>query len=559
MIDPYDPVLDQPLVIDRADDAVVEATVRYRLANHDLFCATDVNADLHDLFWPWADEAYAHQITLTLSAPREDEFVPMVARRFPSHQEAIYGTEGIIVSKQLFTPYKSDYDRAVMWLLQCQAEGDRLLRVDVEIDWGEPLEQRMVDGLLVAQRGPQEAQGIYQQKNAESTRVFGNPEGRPSEVDINDPQRARLVYWVLINGTVEVPLLIAVSDVGEQMAWNGFLALRDGERVFDKSNAAWTKALKTGRLWTPDPRLNRAVYEGKIEAIHYLQRLRAGMSPSDRQIDHVPALVDSFDVFDVIQSHNLLAHLRRLAEKSAGRLPLVLPLRQKDKATDPGGALPQTNCAYLAALRRHLEHHFDQELLTRHYDAVRLCAEALLRAQTQDALVVDSAKARKVGLTHALRLAHWATDDVNMARWESEVAALAAHDSALAPTNWSHVTDDLGAASQDTLALAGRAIWDGCGLRWVEGTRQLCPTWPTEWTWWALMDLPIADSAISLVWDGTVLHTTLPIQSELPTQIHSRIYTRHTDELDFALEFAFFDSDDKVEEPTIFVPTFART
>ena len=112
-------------------------------------------------------------------------------------------------------------------MLECQAEGDLLVRLDIEIDWGEPLTQRIVDGLLVAQLNPRRAQGVYAQRNADLTCVFGNPYGRPSSYEFDDQGHARLSYYILINGIVEVPLLLTVSDVGEQVAWNGFLAMRD--------------------------------------------------------------------------------------------------------------------------------------------------------------------------------------------------------------------------------------------------------------------------------------------------------------------------------------------
>ncbi len=66
--------------------------------------------------------------------------------------------------------------------------------------------------------------------------MFGNPHGRPDIVELDEPQRARLVYHVLVNGIVEVPLILTFSDVGEQVGWNSFLALRDVELVFDKSS-----------------------------------------------------------------------------------------------------------------------------------------------------------------------------------------------------------------------------------------------------------------------------------------------------------------------------------
>ncbi|MEZ4581696.1 MAG: ABC transporter ATP-binding protein [Caldilineaceae bacterium] len=223
-MDLFDPVLDRALSVDY-DELAPE--MRNRLGNGELFFAVDGATDLHDLFWPWADAVYARHIRMRLTDLYDDEFSPLVTRFFPGFQETIIGTEGMIVSKRLMPPFKSSYDRAVLWILECQAEGDRLLRIDVHIDWGEPLSQRMVDGLLVAQENPQSAQGIYKQKNADSTRVFGNPQARPDHVDLDDPNGAHLVYHVLVNGQVEVPLLATVSDVGEQVAWNGFLAQRD--------------------------------------------------------------------------------------------------------------------------------------------------------------------------------------------------------------------------------------------------------------------------------------------------------------------------------------------
>ena len=196
---------------------------------------------------------------------------------------------------------------------------------------GRAARPRIVDGLLLAQRNPEPARGI-RARAMPKARVFGNPYGRPDEVHLEDPQRARLVYHVLVNGVVEVPLLLTISDVGEQVAWNGFLSLRDVEQVFDASSEAWNRLLRAGRLWTPDPSFNRAVHEGKLEAIRRVQRLRSGWSPSDAQVASINALVNAWDAIDPAVSRNLLAHLRRLADDYAGSLPATLPAHASDTA-----------------------------------------------------------------------------------------------------------------------------------------------------------------------------------------------------------------------------------
>jgi hypothetical protein len=578
--------LDQPQLIEHdifSPDISSQAEgVLYQLANQDVVFNADADANLHNFFWPWADEHYVRSIRLDISAPREEAFSPMATRLYPGHQETIYGSEGIIVGKQLAALLKSNYDRSALWLLDCQAEGDRLLRVDVEIDWGEPLSQRMVDGLLVAQRNPGPARGIYNQQNADSTRVFGNPQGRPDQVDIDDPQRAHLVYHVLINGLIEVPFLLAVSDVGEQVAWSGFLSLREGQQEFEKSSAAWQQWLRSGRLWTPDPLLNHAVHVGKMEAVYRVQRLRTGLAPTRRHTHEVPILVEALDTLDVTQARNLLAQMRRVAEQSSGRLPELLPVHSKEPLIDPRDRLPWTNGAYLQALGRHLSHHPDAELLADHFTAIGLCSEMVVR------LVADLQEQHTRGealptgaveilpeagraLRHAVALALRHGDQANAQHWESvardgeqvadELGGVRAADAALlanwiTETGWAQQADGTWRFAMPTqgIALAGRAIWRGCGLTQTDQGILVNPTWDPEWNWWALLDLPLpldatSDRTLSLVWDGNTLHATQPVQSHLPVQLHAQIRALNTDEVNFDLHFEFVnDADDSQEE-----------
>lgn len=560
------PVLDQPQSIDWehiAPDSV------YRLANQDIYFDVDANTDLTNLVWPWAGEQYVKHIGLRVTAPREEAMMPMVTRFFPGHQELILGTEGVIVSKRVAVPRQSDHDRSVLWLLDCQAEGDRLLRLEVTIDWGEPLTQRMVDGLLVAQRNPGPARGLYQQSNADLTCVFGNPQARPDQINLDDNQRAHLVYHVLVNGMVEVPLVLTVSDVGEQMAWNGFLALRDADRAFEMSEKAWSTALKTGRLWTPNSQFNHAVQAGKLAALRHVQRLRTGFAASDHRPLHAPGLIDLTDTFDLILSRNLLAHLRRVAEATAGRLPVQLPLHNKEEPADPGADLVANNHAYLCALYRHLQRHFDAELLAAHYQAVGLCAEQLLRQREaiapqghqQAATLVNQA------IDYARQLAEKQQDWANTARWTIEAQERNGHTgdqpetSALIArllTNWQPVSERPHhfIDAWQGIAVVGAAIWQGCGITWRNETLWVEPSWPQDWSWWAILDLPLAQGKLSLVWDGETLHTTMPIQSNCPVERHDTIRARNTDELEFDLHFELQTDREGKKERRMIKPQF---
>lgn len=567
------PNLDQPQTID-TDDLHPQAT--YRLANQDLIFHVDADTDLVDLVWPWAGETYARHIRMRVVALRDDPMTPLVTRFYPGYQEVILGNEGMIVSKRLCALLNSSYDRTVLWSLECQAEGDRLLRLEIDIEWDQPLTQRMVDGLLVAQRNPGPARGIYDQSNAESTCVFGNPFGRPDLVEIDDPQRARLVYHVLVNGVVEVPLLLTVSDVGEQMAWNGFLSLRDTERSFELSSRAWDELLKAGRLWTPDIRLNQAIYAGKVESARRVQRLRTGFAPSDRDLRHLPALVDSLDVFDLTQSRNLLAHARRLAERTEGRLPLFFPRRPQEQPDDPGPALVATNGAYITALYSHLNRRFDASLLDEHYAAVRACADALTQLWGRPTFEQDgnTLAAASAALRRALGMAMQHLDSVNMARWESEACEMERRAEALAVpihsetiavaallegVGWRQGADRPASFDEpwSGVQLAGQAVWLGCGIRWARDGLVVQPAWPAEWPWWALLDLPTTQGKLSLLWDGETLHSTQPVGSRLPVRLVDQIKPLKSDEHEFDLQFELTDVVEGEPRRRPFKPAFA--
>ncbi len=561
------PALDEPQSI---EVDLLDSATAYLLANQEVRFVGDAQSDLRDLVWPWADATYARRIALTFTVYHGDNLFPLVNRYYPGYQETILGSEGLIISKRLAAPFKSADERALLWTCECQAEADLIVRFDVAIDWGEPLSQRIVDGLLVAQRNPRPEQGIYRQSNAESTRIFGNPHGPPEHAQLDDEAgTAHLVYYVLVHGMADVSLLLTLSDVGEQVAWNSFLALRDSERAFELSNRAWQDALKTARLWTPDTRLNRAVQAGKQATLQHLVHLRSGMAPSDRVTLHVPPLVESLDALDATQSRNLLAHLRRLAERSRGRLPLLLPRTAKEPPAEPGRALPQTNGAYLAALHAHLSRHPNRDLLADHADAVALCAEALVAARREALHNPSVAELQALGaaLRSAQALAELRRDGANTVRWESEACEYerwaeregGARSVPMPAPDWAraagwHAPGERPAGFDDHwagIALAGDAVWRGCGLRLEREQVRVAPVWSSAWEWWALLGLHFGGGTLSLVWDGAQLHSTLPLRTRLPVVVHESIRALKTDEDAFDLEFEFTDSAPAADAPRV--------
>ena len=542
-----DPALDQPQLEDYDD---ISEDARFPHANSELYFSADRDSDLDDLRWHWHGRAYARAIRIRFDAPiytssgisseQLDDVLPLAVQLYPGYQETIYGVEGVIVSKRIFAPLDSYYDRSLLWMMEAQAEGDRLIQIRVEIDWGEPLEQRMVDGLLVAQSDPGEAKGAHSQRNAESTRVFGAAEGRPDLVQFPSDSQALLVYHVLVAGQVDLPLILAVSDVGEQVAWNGFLVQRDISRAFKRSLNRWHEITHRGRLWSPDVQANRTVQNAKIGALLKLARFRTGFAPADRAVSSVPGLVDLFDAFAPEQSRAQLDTLRRIAERTGGALPLHLPTLPRQAVDAPDAALPFTAAAYLSALQAHLQRHPNLEWLSTHAKAIAGCANELIASSkacsvpaAPDSPSADAKEAARRALTTASALAQTLGQSEDAARWAHSVEAFQGN------------VGTLPADSEPT-------IWERLGISADRGNLTVRREWPTDWNWWALLNLPHSaekdSDEISLLWDGETLHSTRPVTFDGPLAIHSQVRAFGSDEHSFDLRFRLGSE--------LFLPTF---
>lgn len=543
--------LDQPR-LKEYDDVSVDA--RFAHANGEIYFDADRDSDLRGLHWHWHGRAYADSIRIRIDAPiytsggisseRLDDVLPLALQLYPGYQETIYGVEGVIVSKRIFAPLDSYYDRSLLWMMEAQAEGDRLIQIRVEIDWGEPLEQRMVDGLLVAQSDPGEPQGAHGQRNAESTRVFGAAEGRPDLVEFPSSSRAILVYHVLVAGQVDLPLILALSDVGEQVAWNGFLVQRDISRAFKRSRGCWRDITHRGRLWSPQSRANRAVQDAKIEAMLSLARFRTGYAPANRRTSSLPALVSLFDSFAPERSRALLDTLRRTAERTDGALPTTLPALPRQPVDAADEQQPLAVGAYLSALLAHYHRHPAVEWLSQHRKAFLSCAGALTAVSESldgdggaGSGVPEMREAAAQALRSASALAALLGLKCDADRFGKTGTMLRGRTRTATPS------------SEDEL---GPTVWDLVGIRAEEGTLTVLQEWPAHWSWWALLELPVPGreegSGVSLLWDGETLHTTAAVNFDGPVVLRNQVRAFGSEEHSFNLRFRL-GSD-------LFIPSF---
>jgi hypothetical protein len=216
--------------------------------------------------------------------------------------------------------------------------------------------------------------------------------------------------------------------------------------------------------------------------------------------------------------------------------------------------------------------------LSEHYSAVRLCADALIQHRWAAPLDGDGEALFAVSATlrRALGMAMQRLDSVNMVRWESEACELERQAEALEvaidpppfdalalfqASGWQMPTDQPWhfADPWAGIALAGQAVWRGCGLRMDRDRLTVLPNWPQDWSWWALLDLPVNESKLSLLWDGQTLYATQPVRTGLPLQIVEQITALKTEEHDFDLQFEVSRTVDGEVQRHRFKPQFLQS
>lgn len=388
------------------------------------FAQADALSNLLGFYTPsdnrWAVRRVAYRFSSL--GPGIEQLEPLVTQFYPSHQETIWGTEGLILTQRVFLPYEAGYERGVCWLIEVQAEGPRLIQVEIELEFdAADVALRMQDGLLVATRAA----------DPNHVRVFGSS-GPPSYVDLNTPGRALLMYHVLIEGEIEQPFVLSASDAGEQLAWNGFLVLSDTERVFRETVRALDQRLAQAHVFTPDARVNQTLQWAKISLVRGQQRWRWGLGvPTESGTDRIDvaqsawyALGANWLTPDFVgrQLQFLVTH----AQEDDGRLAGALAAH--DLAREPAASSVPTSL-FLLAWQRHLNTSLEASdaaptlsSLPTLYPHLRAAAESL--TSSQETVLSDTLA--HSALHAAADIAHLAGHDNDRRRFAQAAQALAA-------------------------------------------------------------------------------------------------------------------------------------
>ncbi len=430
--------------------------------NMEAFARADAASNLDGLYGPADDRWYCGQVRFRIFSAGEP-LTPMVTRFFPAYQETIYGAEGIVLSKRMFVPFQVGYQQSVCWQMDFETEGHHYIQIDVDIRWPavysyghtkQPpraaqetrVHQEMDRGLLVA-RTVGETREI---------RVFG-AHGPPSRVQFIEPGRARLSFFILAEGYVDVPFILTFSRGGEQIAWNGFLANGDVGSLLRESNRRMEEAIRVGRLITPDPVINRGLAWAAINTLRVQHRYRCGAGVTNDPPGDLVVVRDAAwygmgaDYLTPGFVAELYELIRRYGVGKDGTLGEYVRATEGTRE-DYGLPLDDNTPLFIVAVHHHYMLHRDDAFLKRLYPVVRRAANRIIRqiegrlvrvrvegtglhgivgwrniipGYRLDGAVTELNAECAWALRCAAELAAVSGDSANQARFESEAAALA--------------------------------------------------------------------------------------------------------------------------------------
>ncbi len=271
-----------------------------------------------------------------------------------------------------------------MWLLECQAEGDRLLRIDVRDRLGrtaEPTHGRRAAGCPGKTPSRPRASTNSRTRTAPASSATRSP-GR-STIDLDDPDRAHLTY---LRVGQRPSRSAAVADHQRRGRTSGVERLSGPARCRPRLRVSavgeWNKLFcRQVALWTSDPRLNRMFQDGQLAALRGLPNgLRTGMAATDRVVVHTARIDRHLRHAGTSPKPQSVSPICAGWPKTHGR---AYPgndsvAAARNNLPIPARQIVETTVAYITALGRHLHHHFDARSLNAHRTGSHRCADMLI-------------------------------------------------------------------------------------------------------------------------------------------------------------------------------------
>ena len=261
------------------------------LGNFLLFARTDPESNLMGL-WASEDQWYCGRLRISLRTP-SGPLLPSATLLRPEAQETEYEGPGVRARKRIWVPAGTAWDRAVVWTLELEGDGQGPARLWVQLDavWPPIVEQ---EGLRRAEPEQQEKRvrcrlergvvvAVTQPlcgRPATEVRLLGIWGGvpEPAAHHFGEPGTTRLVYELTLPPGTPTRLhwVLLTDPGGEAAAWQAWQSMPCPDRLYSDTLGYLTGRLSLPSLLTPSPAVNRGFQWAKVNTLRTQCRYPSG-------------------------------------------------------------------------------------------------------------------------------------------------------------------------------------------------------------------------------------------------------------------------------------------
>ncbi|HEY8487130.1 MAG TPA: hypothetical protein VIL11_07020 [Limnochordales bacterium] len=389
------------------------------LGNFLLFARTDPESNLMGL-WASEDQWYCGRLRISLRTP-SGPLRPTATLLRPEAQETEYEGPGVRARKRIWVPAGTAWDRAVVWTLELEVEGDgqgpARLWVQLDAVWPPIVEQ---EGLRRAEPEQQEKRvrcrlergvvvAVTQPlcgRPATEVRLLGTWGGvpEPAAHHFGEPGTTRLVYELTLPPATPTRLhwVLLTDPGGEAAAWQAWQSMPCPDGLYGDTLGYLSGRLSLPSLLTPSPAVNRGFQWAKVNTLRTQCRYPSGYGFTNDPPQDILVVRDAAwyilgnDWLTPDFSREMIELVLREGVENTGKLTeFVRCAEQPPTRNDYGLNVNDDTPLFLVAVYHHAAVTRDPQFLRRVYPHVRRAAQYLL-SQMQDDLVVCTSRGTNV-------------------------------------------------------------------------------------------------------------------------------------------------------------------
>lgn len=388
------------------------------LGNPWSFARADTQSNLLGL-WASEDQWYCGRLRIQASTEAHP-LTPVWTVLTPHSQATVYHGPGVVVTKEIWVPFGTSHDRAVVWFVEASAGGPDPVPLHLRLDvlWppilgeeegikrAEPVQRekrvksRLEDGAVVAVTVDPNGRPLPE------SRILGAypAELKPVSVYFGRPGTVRLVYQLRLEPgeSRRMAFVLVHTPQGEAAARQMWAEIPPPEELYERTVEALQALLRRPVLLTPSPVINRGFEWAKVNTLRTQSRYPAGYGFTNDPPQDILVVRDAAwylfgnDFFTPEFSREMIELVLREGMEPHGKLTeFIRCAEQPPSREDYGLNINDDTPLFLLALYHHAAAAQDMAFLRRIYPRLRRAAN-YITSQMQDDLVVCESRGTNV-------------------------------------------------------------------------------------------------------------------------------------------------------------------